>query len=137
DEAHVPHQSIALLPGILAEHSQFSLVRNQADNGVEEGGFARAVGSDHSEDAALLDAQIDAVQHGGVAERLAKPFGFDGCHRFSAPSQKAARPSSPRCSRAALSARGRAALSSPGFAASPLEGTSAARFAATARAPRR
>ena len=62
DEADIAHELIALGPGIASEHLQLSLVRGEAENRVERGGLAGAVGTDESEDAALFHAQIDAVQ---------------------------------------------------------------------------
>ena len=86
DEADIAHELIALGPGIASEHPQFSLIRGEAENRVERGGLACAVGADESEDAALFDPQIDAVQRDGCAEGLAETACFDACHGFSAPS---------------------------------------------------
>ena len=85
NEADIAHELIALGPGIASEHLQLSLIRGEAENRVERGGLAGAVGTDESEDAALFDAQIDAVQRDGCAEGLAEAACFYACHGFSAP----------------------------------------------------
>ena len=85
DEADVAHELIALGPGIASEHLQLALIGGEAENRVERGGLAGAVGTDEAEDAALFDAQIDAVQRDGRAEGLAQAACFDACHGFSAP----------------------------------------------------
>ena len=85
DEADIAHELIALGPGVASEHLQFSLIWSEAENRVERGGLAGAVGTDESEDAALFDAQIDAVQRDGCAEGLAQAACFYACHGFSAP----------------------------------------------------
>src|ERR1700758_3321590 len=82
NEADVAHELIALSPGIASEHFQFSLIWSEADNRVERGRFAGAVGTDESEDAALFDTQIDAVQRNGCAERLAEAVCFYDGHGF-------------------------------------------------------
>ena len=48
--------------------------------------LAGAVGADEAEDAALFDAQVDAVERDGRAVGLAQAAGFDAGHGFSAPS---------------------------------------------------
>ena len=48
--------------------------------------FACAVGADESEDAALFDPQIDAVQRDGCAEGLAEAACFYDCHGFGSSS---------------------------------------------------
>ena len=85
DEADIAHELIALGPGIASEHLQLSLIGGEAENRVERGGLAGAVGADESEDAALFDPQIDAVQRDGCAEGLAQAACFYACHGFSAP----------------------------------------------------
>ena len=85
NEADIAHELIALGPGIASEHSQLSLVWGEAENRVERGGLAGAVGTDESEDAAFFDPQIDAVQRDGCAEGLAQAAGFYACHGFSVP----------------------------------------------------
>ncbi len=85
NEADIAHELIALGPGIASEHPQFSLIWGEAENRVERGGLACAVGTDESEDAALFDSQIDAVQRDGCAEGLAEAACFYACHGFSAP----------------------------------------------------
>ena len=77
DEADIAHELIALVPGIASQHPQLSLVRGEAENRVERGGLACAVGTDEPEDAALFDPQIDAIQRDGCAEGLAQTARFD------------------------------------------------------------
>src|SRR6266478_6693338 len=84
NEAGVAHELIALGPGVASEYSQFSLIRGEAEDRVERSGLACTVGTDESEDAALCDAQIDAVERDGCAERLTKTVCFYDCHGFSA-----------------------------------------------------
>ena len=86
NEADITHELIALGPGIASEHFQFSLIRGEAENRVERGGLACAVRSDKSEDAALFDTQIDAVQRNGCAENLTQAACFDNCHGFGSSS---------------------------------------------------
>ncbi len=76
DEGDVAHELLALGPGVAPEHPQFSLIGGEAEDRVERGGLAGAVGTDESEDAALFDAQIDAVQRDGRAEGLAEAACF-------------------------------------------------------------
>ena len=85
NEADIAHQLIALGPRVASEHLQFALVGGEAEDRVERGGLACAVGTDQAEDAALFDAQIDAVQRDGRAEGLAQAACFYACHGFSAP----------------------------------------------------
>ena len=85
DEADVAHELVALRPGVAPEHLQLALVGGEAEDRVERGGLAGAVGADEPEDAALLDAQVDAVERDGRAEGLAQAAGFDAGHGFSAP----------------------------------------------------
>ena len=47
--------------------------------------LAGAVGTDQAENAALVDAQVDAVQRDGRAVDLAQAACFDAGHDFSAP----------------------------------------------------
>ena len=82
NEADIAHQLIALGPGVASEHSQFSLIWGEAENRVERGGLAGAVRADESEDAALFDTQIHAVQRDGCAEGLAETACFYDCHGF-------------------------------------------------------
>ena len=56
DEGDVEHELIAFGPGVAAEHPQFALILCEAENGVERGGFARAIRADEPEDAAFFDA---------------------------------------------------------------------------------
>ena len=85
DEADVAHEPVALRPGVAPEHLQLALVGGEAEDRVERGGLARAVGTDEPEDAALFDAQVDAVERDGRAEGLAQAARFDAGHGFSAP----------------------------------------------------
>ena len=68
DEGDVAHELFALGPGIAPEDVQLSLIGDEAEDGVEGGALAGAVGTDEAEDAALFDAEIDAVQGDGGAE---------------------------------------------------------------------
>ncbi len=85
NEADIAHELIALGPRVASEHLQLSLIRGEAENRIERGGLACAVGTDESEDAALFNTQIDAVQRDRCAERLAETACFYACHGFSAP----------------------------------------------------
>ena len=85
DEADVAHELIALGPGVAPEHRELSLVRHEAEDRVQRGRLAGAVGPDEPEDAALFDAQIGAVERDGRAVGLAQAAGFYGCHGFSSP----------------------------------------------------
>ena len=69
NEADIAHELIAFSPGIATEHLQLSLVRGEAENRVQCGRLAGAVGTDESEDAALFDMQIDAVQREWLRRR--------------------------------------------------------------------
>ena len=62
DERDFAHQFIALRPRVAPEHLQFSLVREEPEDGVERGGFAGAIRADESEDATFLDPEINSVQ---------------------------------------------------------------------------
>ena len=85
DEADLRHQPIALGPGIVPQHPQFALEFDQPEHGRKRRALARAIGTDQAQDAAFLDAQIDAVQGHGLAVGLAKIAGFDAGHGFSPP----------------------------------------------------
>ena len=85
DEGDVAHELIALGPRIASKHVQLALIGDEAQNCVERCAFARAVGTDQSEDAALFDAQVDPVERDGCAEGLAQAACYDACHGFSAP----------------------------------------------------
>jgi hypothetical protein len=83
---------------------QLALEGREAEDRVERGGLAGAVRADEPEDAALLDAQVDAVQRDGRAEGLAQAAGFDAgmasallSRRFAARrgTRSAARPGQP------------------------------------------
>ena len=85
DERNVAHEPVALVPGVASQHSQFSLIRSEAEDRVERGSLAGSVRTDKPEDAALFDPQIDAVERHGCAIGLAESACFDACHDFSAP----------------------------------------------------
>src|ERR1700735_2038056 len=70
DEADIAREPIALRPGVASKHFQFSLIRREAENRVECGALACAVGADKSEDAALFDASVYAIQGHGCAQGL-------------------------------------------------------------------
>src|SRR5713101_6819428 len=76
DEADIAHELIALGPGVASEHLQFALILRKSENRVERGGLARTIGTDESEDMALLDTQIDAVQRDSRAESLSQAVCF-------------------------------------------------------------
>src|SRR5882672_110243 len=85
NEADIPHELIALGPGVSSEHPQFSLIRGEAENRVERSGLAGAVGADETENPPLFHAQIDAVQRNGCTEGLTQAACFYACHGFIAP----------------------------------------------------
>src|SRR6267154_1298203 len=85
DEGDIAHELIAVDPGVAAEDFQLSLIWSEAENGVERGGLAGPVGANESKDAALFDAQIDAVERYGGAEDFAEAACFYACHGFNAP----------------------------------------------------
>ena len=80
NETDIAHEPIALGPGVASEHLQFPLVGSQAEDRVQRGGLAGAVGTDESEDAALFHPQIDAVQRDLCAEGFAQAVCFYACH---------------------------------------------------------
>ena len=55
NETDIAHELVALSPGVTSEHLQLSLVRGEAEDGVERGRLACAVGTDEPEDAALFN----------------------------------------------------------------------------------
>src|SRR5262249_50901914 len=79
----VTHKTITPAPRIMAENLQLSLVRRESENCIESRGLARAVSTDQSDDAALVDPQIHAIQHDLRAERLAQATRFDARHSVS------------------------------------------------------
>src|SRR5882672_12477410 len=85
DEADIAHKLIALGPGVPPKHSQFSLIGCEAENRVERGGLAGAVGTDNPKDAAFFNTQINAVERDGCTEGLAQAACFYACHGFSVP----------------------------------------------------
>src|SRR5689334_11446209 len=86
NEADIGHELIALDPRVASHHSQLSLVWREAQNRIERGRFAGAVGTDEPENAAFFHAQIDAIQRNGCPKGLAEATCFYACHSFSAPS---------------------------------------------------
>src|ERR1700687_1440967 len=58
NEADIPHELIALAPGVPPQHVQLSLIWGESENRVERGGLARAVGADEPKDAALFNTEI-------------------------------------------------------------------------------
>jgi hypothetical protein len=71
NEADIAHEPIALLPRIAPEHPQLALVWDKTEDRIEGGGLACAIRTYNSEDAALLDTQINAVERDRRAEGLA------------------------------------------------------------------
>src|SRR6266850_2395315 len=86
NEAGIAHELIALGPGVMSKHLQFSLIGGESENRVERGSFACAVGTDESENPALFHPEIDAIHRDRCAEGLAEAACFYACHVFSAPS---------------------------------------------------
>src|SRR5262245_28805844 len=72
DEAHIAHELITLCPGVAPEHPEFPLVWSEAENHIERGGLARAVGTDEPQDAALLDSHVNTIQCPGGAKIFAQ-----------------------------------------------------------------
>src|SRR5262249_27043561 len=101
DEGDVARELVALAPGLVTEDRQIAVVLREAEDRVERGALAGAVGTDQSEDAPFIDAKIDAVQRDRAAVGLAEAARFDQCHSVSAPLRRSAS--------AALPARDRAA----------------------------
>src|SRR5215472_11855283 len=66
DEADIAHQRIT------PENSQLAPIWNKTEDCVQCSGLARTVRTNHSEDAALLHAQVDAGECDGCAERFAQ-----------------------------------------------------------------
>ena len=85
DEGDVAHELVAIGPGLPSEHLQVSLIGGEAEDRVERGGLAGAVGPDETEDAALLDAQIDPVQRNGGLVGLAEAACFYAGHGLNVP----------------------------------------------------
>src|SRR6185436_14788338 len=88
DETDVAHEQIALGPGIASEDSQLALIRREAEDRVERRGLPRAIRTDEAEDAAFLDAQIDAAESDRRAVGFAETACFYDRHRFNAPSSR-------------------------------------------------
>src|SRR2546430_2563476 len=85
NEADIAHKLIALGPRIASKHAQFSLIRSEAENCVERGGFAGAVGTDETQDTPLFHSKINAIQRHGCAKIFAQATCVYTCHSFSAP----------------------------------------------------
>src|SRR5438132_5882784 len=92
DERNIAHKLIARVPRIASEHRQLSFIRSKAENRIERGRFARAVGPDDSEDAAFFDTQVYPIQRNHCAEHLAEPVCFYRCHSIGEISRKGAKP---------------------------------------------
>src|SRR5205807_10372332 len=84
-KADIAHELIAISPRVAAQHLQFSLVGSKAEDRVERGGLARAIGANESQDAALFNTQINTVQCDRCAEDLAEAACFYACHSSKAP----------------------------------------------------
>src|SRR5271165_1391868 len=82
NKADIAHEAIAFGPGVAAEDFQISLIRGEAENGVERGGFASTVGTDEYEDAAFFHAQVDGVQRDGCSESFTEAACFNDGHGF-------------------------------------------------------
>src|ERR1700680_4955024 len=61
NETPVSHELITFGPRIASQHPQLTLIWGEAEDRVQRGGLACAIGPDKPEDAALFDTQIDAV----------------------------------------------------------------------------
>src|SRR5579862_4528126 len=85
DEADVAHQQVALSPGISPQNPEFALIGREAEDGVQGGCLAGAVWADESEDAAVVDTQIHAVECDGGAEAFTQSVSFYARHGFSVP----------------------------------------------------
>ena len=77
DEADIVHQFIALAARVLAQHPQLALERGQAEDGLQCGGLAGAVGADQADDAAGTDLEIGAGHGDLVLVSLAQAAGGD------------------------------------------------------------
>ena len=75
-ESDFAHEFVAFGPRIATKHFQFSVVRGEPENSIERRCLACAVRADDSDNAALFDMQIDAVQRYSRAEHLAKAACF-------------------------------------------------------------
>src|SRR5258706_4892489 len=84
DEADIAHELIARGPRIPSQYLQLSRVGDKAEDGVERGSLAGAVGTDEPEDAALFYTEMDAIQRDGSTETLAEAASLYACHGFSA-----------------------------------------------------
>ena len=67
------------------ENPQLAFVGNKAEDGIERGCFARAVGADEADDAAVFYAKVDSGERNGCAEGLTETASFDAWHRFGDP----------------------------------------------------
>ena len=55
-------------------------IGREAEDGVQRGALAGAVGADEAEDAAFVDAEVDAVEGDRCAVGLAQAARFDAGH---------------------------------------------------------
>ena len=137
DEADVAHQLVALRPWVAPEYLELALVRRETEYRVQRRALAGAVGPDQTEDAAFLDAQVDAVQRNGRAVGLAQAACFYAWSWIQR-SPVLFDDDSPLAAAAAVpAASGRAARWSRGSSAIAPPGTSAVRPASAMRARRR
>ena len=79
------------MPGIAAQYSKFALIRSKAKNGVQRSGLSGAVGPDKSENAALFDVKVYAIQRDVCAEGFAQATCFDTVMASVSPRLKARR----------------------------------------------
>src|SRR6202012_2771743 len=93
NKGDIAHELIALGPGVASEYAQRSLIWGEAEDGVQRGGLACAVGADEPEDATLLDMQVDAIECNGCAKGLAQAVCFYASHGFSVPPWRVSRTS--------------------------------------------
>src|ERR1700720_1271298 len=72
NEAHIPHELIALAPGVASKYPQLSFICREAENRVERRSLAGTVGTDDSQDAPFFQPQVHTVQRSRFAEGLAQ-----------------------------------------------------------------
>jgi hypothetical protein len=65
DEADILHELVALGTRVASEDTQLAVELGEAEDGLEKGRFAGAVGTDQSNDASGLDGKADGVDRGG------------------------------------------------------------------------
>src|SRR5437660_11580802 len=83
DKAEITHKLVALHPRVAPKHFQFALIRNEAKDCIQRGGFAGAVRADEAKDAALLNTHIDSVECDVGAVGLTQAACFYACHGFN------------------------------------------------------